>query len=223
MITDKQKQEFIAGYLAAALWSSTDTVHEDDGSETYVQLDQYEWADGESEKLHADCFDFMDEHNALLETYAQLCPVSGEYTAWELAGHDFWLTRNGHGAGFWDRGLGYVGKALARGCGLGTPYHEINLYLGDDDLVHCDAHPKAYCVQYRNMQNGAHHLRVYPTRAQALAVAERLQRGDAVDCEEALADISINYRRPPIYWYKEPGNELHIVRIMNAGNIPDLW
>lgn len=22
----------------------------------------------------------------------------------EQAGHDFWLTRNGHGAGFWDRG-----------------------------------------------------------------------------------------------------------------------
>ena len=27
---------------------------------------------------------------------------SSEYTAAELAGHDFWLTRNGHGAGFWD-------------------------------------------------------------------------------------------------------------------------
>jgi hypothetical protein len=28
------------------------------------------------------------------------------------AGHDFWLTRNGHGAGFWDRGLGEVGENL---------------------------------------------------------------------------------------------------------------
>lgn len=27
-------------------------------------------------------------------------------------GHDFWLTRNGHGAGFWDRGLGDVGERL---------------------------------------------------------------------------------------------------------------
>ena len=25
----------------------------------------------------------------------------------EQAGHDFWLTRNGHGAGFWDRGETY--------------------------------------------------------------------------------------------------------------------
>ena len=26
-------------------------------------------------------------------------------------GHDLWLTRNGHGAGFWDRGLGAQGIA----------------------------------------------------------------------------------------------------------------
>ena len=30
----------------------------------------------------------------------------------EQIGHDFWLTRNGHGAGFWDRGLGETGKKL---------------------------------------------------------------------------------------------------------------
>jgi hypothetical protein len=30
------------------------------------------------------------------------------------AGHDFWLTRNRHGAGFWDRGLGWVGEELTR-------------------------------------------------------------------------------------------------------------
>lgn len=27
-------------------------------------------------------------------------------------GHDLWLTQNGHGAGFWDRGLGEVGERL---------------------------------------------------------------------------------------------------------------
>tara|TARA_R110002012_G_scaffold295739_1_gene492457 strand:+ start:107 stop:430 length:324 start_codon:yes stop_codon:yes gene_type:complete len=26
---------------------------------------------------------------------------------YEQAGHDFWLTRNGHGSGFWDRGTLY--------------------------------------------------------------------------------------------------------------------
>lgn len=28
------------------------------------------------------------------------------------AGHDFWLSRNGHGAGFWDRGYGKTGERL---------------------------------------------------------------------------------------------------------------
>jgi hypothetical protein len=31
----------------------------------------------------------------------------------EAIGHDFWLTRNRHGAGFWDRGLGEVGNRLS--------------------------------------------------------------------------------------------------------------
>lgn len=30
----------------------------------------------------------------------------------EQAGHDLWLTRNHHGAGFWDRGLGVKGEKL---------------------------------------------------------------------------------------------------------------
>lgn len=32
----------------------------------------------------------------------------------EQAGHDFWLTREGHGAGFWDRGLGRAGDVLTK-------------------------------------------------------------------------------------------------------------
>ena len=32
------------------------------------------------------------------------------------AGIDYYLTRNGHGAGFWDRGLGDVGETLSDAC-----------------------------------------------------------------------------------------------------------
>lgn len=31
---------------------------------------------------------------------------------WRHLCHDYWLTRNGHGAGFWDRGLGDAGQRL---------------------------------------------------------------------------------------------------------------
>lgn len=39
-------------------------------------------------------------------------------SAWndEQLGHDFWLTRNGHGAGFWDRGHEPAGRQLSDIC-----------------------------------------------------------------------------------------------------------
>lgn len=49
-------------------------------------------------------------------------------------GHDFWLTRQHHGAGFWDRGLP-AGEALTNAA---QTYGEKYLYVGDDGLFYCD-------------------------------------------------------------------------------------
>jgi hypothetical protein len=49
-------------------------------------------------------------------------------------GHDFFLTRNGHGAGFWGRGYGEVGDRLSAAC---KSYGSQDLYLGDDGKIHC--------------------------------------------------------------------------------------
>lgn len=49
------------------------------------------------------------------------------------AGIDFWLTRNGHGAGFWDRDLGEIGDKLTAAA---ETYRELGVYLGDDEQVH---------------------------------------------------------------------------------------
>lgn len=46
------------------------------------------------------CAGFLREH----KDWIDLCIENHDYT-YERAGHDLWLTRNGHGAGFWDRGL----------------------------------------------------------------------------------------------------------------------
>ena len=51
----------------------------------------------------------------------------------EQDGHDFWLTRNGHGAGFWDRGLGDVGDRLTD---IAHGFGECDLYAGDDGRVY---------------------------------------------------------------------------------------
>jgi hypothetical protein len=52
------------------------------------------------------------------------------------AGHDFWLTRNGHGAGFWD-GEWYkeVGERLTK---ASKAFGEVNIYVGDGDLIYCN-------------------------------------------------------------------------------------
>lgn len=52
----------------------------------------------------------------------------------DRAGHDFWLTRNGHGAGFWDRGMGKLGDRLADAA---RAYGSVDLYVGDDKKIYC--------------------------------------------------------------------------------------
>lgn len=74
------------------------------------------------------CHDFASllEREGLLEDYlSQQSP--------EQLGHDLWLTRNGHGVGFWDRGLGTLGDTLSDLC---RPYGECYVYEGDDGLIH---------------------------------------------------------------------------------------
>ena len=50
-------------------------------------------------------------------------------------GHDFWLTRNHHGAGFWDRGLGERGERLTEHA---HAYGEVHAYVGDDGAVYLE-------------------------------------------------------------------------------------
>lgn len=47
----------------------------------------------------------------------------------DMVGHDFYMTRNGHGVGFWDRGLGEMGEWLTR---MANPFGEASVYVGDD-------------------------------------------------------------------------------------------
>lgn len=50
----------------------------------------------------------------------------------EQIGHDFWLTRNRHGAGFWDRGLGERGDRLSD---IAKEFGESWPYLDDEGYV----------------------------------------------------------------------------------------
>ena len=58
---------------------------------------------------------------------------SYESDVWELAAHDFILTRNGHGAGFWD---GDWSEPIAtKLTDLCKKFGEIEVYLSDNNLL----------------------------------------------------------------------------------------
>lgn len=90
-------------------------------------------ADETITKIVEDCAGFEMLHENLIRR--AFFKSNTKYTT-EQAGHDFWLTRNGHGAGFWDRGLGEIGNKLTEACGHGTKYPNLDLYLGDDNKLY---------------------------------------------------------------------------------------
>lgn len=84
--------KFLAGFIECAIWSSTD----DEGNPLDalgLDLDADSLA-----AMRADCAEFMEANQALLDEATERVGYS-----WGRAGHDYWLTRNGHGAGYWDR------------------------------------------------------------------------------------------------------------------------
>jgi hypothetical protein len=115
---------FTIAYLECALWSSTDESRDDGGDPLD---DNYGLDDIAPEALETainDCESFQETCAADLE-------ASGLSS--EQAGHDFWLTRNGHGAGFWDRGLGAIGERLSK---ASKPYGSADLYVGADGQIY---------------------------------------------------------------------------------------
>jgi hypothetical protein len=110
--------QFTRAYIEAALWSSTD---DDD-----VSLDKnyclHNLAPSTLERMQADCAAFQ-------EKYADLI-----WPDLSRAGHDFWLTRNGHGAGFWDGDWpADVGRIMTAGS---KQFGEVWLYAGDDGQIY---------------------------------------------------------------------------------------
>lgn len=121
--------EFVQGYLVCALWSSN-TCDEEGNNCTPLDEDHdiEDIAPEARATCEEDCRDFFDAQQATLK----LATDTPGYT-WGRAGHDFWLTRNGHGAGFWDRGLGGLGARLTEAAQV---YDSVYLYVGDDGKVY---------------------------------------------------------------------------------------
>lgn len=115
---------FLAHYITAALWSSMDGSDEQGGDPLDANYGPADIAPETLEEMRGDCAEFIEANEAILTD-------SG--LSVEQAGHDFWLTRCGHGAGFWDRGLGAIGKQLSEASKV---YGSVELYVGDDGQIY---------------------------------------------------------------------------------------
>ena len=103
-------------YITAMLWSKTT-----DGGEPLDSTD-CELSQAAINTAEGDCESFLEVHAALV------AELPDWYTAAQL-GHDFLLTRNGHGVGFWDRGLGELGDILTTHA---QEYGSIHAFINDD-------------------------------------------------------------------------------------------
>jgi hypothetical protein len=111
-------ETFLDAYLITALWAST----ADDG--TPLDSLGLEISPETRATMEAECRAFYEAHKHLWEDEMGYGDPQ--------AGHDFWLTRNGHGAGFWDR-------KIKNGDQLTVLAHKAggrDLYVGDDNLIY---------------------------------------------------------------------------------------
>ena len=98
-------RRFLDSYLGTALWSSTDESTPSGGDPLDRNYSISDFTQASLRKAKKDCDSFYEYARAELDAAG-----GGD----EQNGHDFWLTRNRHGAGFWDRGYGKIGDQLTK-------------------------------------------------------------------------------------------------------------
>lgn len=109
---------FTKAFYEALFWSSLD----DYGEPLNDNFDIGDLSPDSKTALDDECQRFQTVNAFLMEGLdAKQC------------GHDFALTRNLHGTGFWDRGLGKIGDELSMSA---VSYGCVNLYEGDDGKLH---------------------------------------------------------------------------------------
>jgi hypothetical protein len=115
-------ETFVDAYIECALWSSNDESTPSGGEPMDANYDPADLSQEVRAQMVTECADFIEAN------LADLADMPAD-----SAGHDFWLTRNGHGAGFWDRGLGELGQRLTRAAKV---YRGVDLYVGDDGKIY---------------------------------------------------------------------------------------
>jgi hypothetical protein len=114
--------EFTTAYLECALWAETDNADDRGGEPLDANYGIDDFAPEALASIVADCEAFQAAHADDIADDP------------ERAGHDFWLTRNGHGAGFWDGD--WPEPQATRLTDAAEAFGEVTIYVGDDGLLY---------------------------------------------------------------------------------------
>jgi hypothetical protein len=113
LCNDQDLLEMVTSYAETALWSSTDESRDDGGDPLDESYGVDDIDGGAFAEMVADCEAFRD---CEAERLGDVSPSD--------AGHNFWLSRNGHGAGFFDSSAEHAKELQA----ATKPYGSIDLY-----------------------------------------------------------------------------------------------
>lgn len=114
---EDHEDEIVRQFVQSSVW----TGHMSDGEGDMAELDEYvEWDwlvdtddfPGIRDEMAATVHDFLGYVSQELSTRELRTYVDHVGGGAGQIGHDFALTRAGHGAGFWDRGAGEIGDVL---------------------------------------------------------------------------------------------------------------
>ena len=119
---------FVTQYIQTMLWSTLD----DDGEPLEDSYGESDLAPATLAEIEKECAEFWSAvQSAGIDLDAELL-IDGDAT--EQAAHDFWLTRNGHGCGFWDGDWSEaVEDKLTK---LAESFGEQWPYVGDDGMIY---------------------------------------------------------------------------------------
>ena len=116
-------EEFKQHYIACLLWSSMD----DNDTPLDHNWTAQDLSQDALDQIHQDCHIFL--YNIPYYISVGLVPVDTARLA-----YDFWLTRNGHGAGFWDGDWrDDIGADLTK---LSKSFSHQDPYVGDDGEIY---------------------------------------------------------------------------------------
>ena len=140
MFTNDQISKIVTSQLDSLLWSEGE-ITDENGDFTLESWDNLYDADDATPELVATLTEelesFKDWEICSTDAYVEFAYALKAYRknfgdSWSgQFGHDLALTRNGHGAGFWDRGLGEAGDVLTE---WAESLGELNIFHGHDSI-----------------------------------------------------------------------------------------